>query len=179
MKYVRLKDLKLEYVSPILVIISGIFCIIFKEHLVYLLPLIFGCLLFVIGIILFIEGIIYKEYANLEKTHLEKSFAIMTLGICILLKQNNALFLIGTFWGLYGFVNSSNHFNIAFYNFHKKNNWAIPLLEGLIEFILASILIFDPFSHLGHHIFILGLELVFDGSLDLFDEYNQQLSRKK
>ena len=41
----------------------------------------------------------------------------------------------------------------------------------IIEFVLSSILIFDPFSKIAEHIVILGLELVLEGVSEFVNIY--------
>lgn len=169
------KSDKLEFISCFLSIINGIICIVYGEKILSLLPTICGTILLVKGIIQFIEGIIDKDYESLEKTNMEKSFIPIAIGIGVLIKQNDALFIIGMFWGLHGLIKAANYLNVALYNFCNKKKWKSLFIKFIIEFSLSSALVFDPFGKLGHHIMILGLELVFDGFVDVISP-NKKLS---
>lgn len=74
------------------------------------------------------------------------------------------------FWGLHGLVKSANYLNIALYNVCDKEKWITILIKSMIEFGLSLILVFDPFGKLGYHIFILGLQLVFDGTIEFMSK---------
>lgn len=43
--------------------------------------------------------------------------------------------------------------------------------KAIIEFVLSSILIFDPFSKIAEHVVILGLELVLEGVSEFVNIY--------
>ena len=45
------------------------------------------------------------------------------------------------------------------------------LIKVIVEFGISFILVFDSFGKLGNHIVILGLELVFDGTVDFISKY--------
>lgn len=169
-----LKNKQLECISSSLVILNGLICLIYGEKLLPLLPIICGGILLLKGLIQFIEGIINKDYNSLEKTNLEKSFISIAIGLGVLVKRSDALFIVGMFWGLHGLIKSANYLNIALYNFCNKDKWLIILIKAIVEFGLSFILIFDPFGKLGHHIVILGLELVFDGTVEFISKYKNK-----
>ena len=157
-------------ISSILIIVNGILCLTFSEHILSLLPTLCGTILLIKGLIQFIEGIKNKDYAHLEQMDLEKSIISIAVGIGILFRQNEALFIVGMFWGLSGLIKSASSFNIVLYNIYNKKKFITLLIEAIVEFILSLILIFDPFGSVGHHIVILGLELILDGSMDLLSK---------
>lgn len=169
-----LKDKQLECLSASLTILNGLICIIYGEKILLLLPIICGSILLLKGLVQLIEGIRDKDYKSLEKTNLETSFILIAIGLGILFKRSDALFIVGMFWGIHGLVKSSNYLNIALYNFCHKERWIAILIKSIIEFGLSLILVFDPFGKLGHHIFILGLELVFDGTIDFMSKYKSK-----
>lgn len=168
-----MKNTRLDYTSSGLVILNGLICLVYREKMLELLPLICGVILLIKGSIQFCEGIVNKDYASLEKTNMEKSFNLIAIGIGVLIKRSDALFVVGMFWGLHGLIKASNYFNRAFYNFYNKDKWILILIKGIIEFSLSFVLIFDPFGKVGHHIVILGLELVFDGTMELISNIDK------
>ncbi len=158
-----------DKIGSILLILNGIICLVFAEQVLGLLPTICGLSILIKGIIKFVEGIKNEEYKSLEKINFERSIATITIGIGILLKQEEALFIVGMFWGLSGIMNAVNAFNVAFYNMSNNKKYLVKLIRGIVEFVLSLVLIFDPFaSNVGHHIIILGLELVLEGMIELF-----------
>lgn len=162
----KLKHRILERTSAILGIVNGLICILYGEKLLVLLPFICGAILLMKGIIQCIEGIKDKDYQDLDKTNLEKSFILIAVGIGILIKRNDALFVVGMFWGLHGLIKSAGYLNVALYNFCNKERWIGLLIKAVVEFGLSLVLVFDPFGKLGHHITILGLELILDGVIE-------------
>ena len=174
-----LKNKQLEFISSSLIIFNGLICIIYGEKLLLLLPIICGGILLLKGLIQFIEGIRDKDYNSLEKTNLEKSFILIAIGLGILIKKSDALFIVGMFWGVYGLIKASNYLNIALYNFCNKDKWITILIKSIVEFGLSIILIFDPFGKLGHHILILGIELVLDGTIELISKYDNKKRIKR
>ncbi|MGN0973848.1 MAG: DUF308 domain-containing protein [Bacilli bacterium] len=173
-----LKDKQLEYISSILTILNGLICIIYGEKLLILLPIICGSILLLKGLIQFIEGIKNKDYNSLEKTNLEKSFILIAIGLGILIKRSDDLFIVGMFWGLNGLIKASNYLKVALYNFCNKEKWITILIKSIIEFGLSLMLIFNPFGKLEHHIFILGVELIFDGSIEFISKYKNKKRKK-
>ena len=166
---------KLDMISASLGIVNGIICLVYGEKLLFLLPIICGLILLIKGLIQLIEGIKDKDYASLEKTNLEKSFILIAIAIGVLIKRNEALFVVGMFWGLHGLVKSANYLNVALYNFFNKGKWIGILIKAIIEFSLSLILVFDPFGKVGNHIVILGLELIFDNTLEFINIYKNNL----
>lgn len=165
---------KLEYVQSGLIILNGIICLAYSEKLIGLLPIICGAILLIRGLVQFIEGIKDKDYLSLEKMNLEKSFISISIGIGVLVRGREALFIIGMFWGLHGLIKAANYLNIALYNFFNKDKWIVILIKSIIEFSLSFVLVFDPFGKIGHHIIILGLELIFDGCMDFMNKYQEK-----
>lgn len=161
------KNKNLDIASSFLVVINGVICVTYGDKLLPLLPLICGMVLLLKGITQLVEGIINKDYESLEQNNLEKSFISIAIGIGVLIKKSEALFIVGMFWGLHGLIKSSNYLNTALYNFCKKEKFAFLLFKAIVEFGLSIVLIFDPFGKIGHHIVILGLELIFDGSMEI------------
>lgn len=161
---------RLENLASGLVILNGIICLIYGEKLISLLPIVCGFILLIKGLIQCIEGIKDKDYLSLDKMNLEKSFILIAIGIGVLIKGDEALFIVGMFWGLHGLIKAANYLNIALYNFFNKDKWIGISIKAIIEFSLSFVLVFDPFGKIGHHIIILGLELIFDGIMELMNK---------
>lgn len=171
----QLEDKKLNYISSTLIILNGLICIVYGDKLLPLLPIICGGSLLIKGLIQCIEGIRAKDYASLEKINMEKSFISLAIGLGVLIKRSDALFIVGMFWGLHGLMKSANYLNIALYNILNKDKWILILIKAIVEFTLSFVLIFDPFGNLGHHIVILGLEMIFDGTMETISQYKKKL----
>lgn len=175
----ELKHRKLESLSAILVIANGLICITYGEKLLFLLPYICGAILLIKGIIQCIEGIKDEDYKDLNKTNLEKSFILIAVGIGILIKRSDALFVVGMFWGLYGLIKSASYLNVALYNFCNQGRWIGLLVKAILEFGLSLVLVFDPFGKIGHHITILGLELICDGAIEWLYKEKKSITKNE
>ena len=92
-----------------------------------------------------IEGIRAKDYATLEGKKFERAIVIIAIGIGIIIRQSDALFIVGVFWGLEGLNKATNYLNEGLYYFTRKEKFIFPMSKAIIEFVLSSILIFDPF----------------------------------
>ena len=89
----------------------------------------------------------------------------------IIIRQSDALFIVGVFWGLEGLNKATNYLNEGLYYFTRKEKFIFPMSKAIIEFVLSSILIFDPFSKIAEHVVILGLELVLEGVSEFVNIY--------
>lgn len=171
-----MENKKLDYVASCVTLLNGFICIVYGEKLLPLVPIICGGSLIIKGVIKAIEGIKAKDYLSLERMDLENSFILIAVGIGILIRGNNALFIVGVFWGLHGLMKAAQYLNVASYNIFNKKKWILKLVRSIVEFILSIILIFDPFGSIGHHIIFLGIELTFTGIMELSAQYRSYKS---
>ena len=148
------------YISAILIILNGVICIVNHQQIYKWIPSLCGAILLIKGIIMLIEGIRAKDYATLEGKKFERAIVIIAIGIGIIIRQSDALFIVGVFWGLEGLNKATNYLNEGLYYFTRKEKFIFPMSKAIIEFVLSSILIFDPFSKIAEHIVILGLEYI-------------------
>ncbi|WP_297634962.1 DUF308 domain-containing protein [uncultured Clostridium sp.] len=166
-----MENKRLDYVAACITLLNGFICIMYGEKLLPIVPIICGGTLVIKGIVKAIEGIKEKDYLSLERMDLENSFILIAVGIGILIRRNDALFIVGAFWGLHGLTKAAQYLNIASYNIFNKQKWILKLIRGITEFILSIILIFDPFGSIGHHIIFLGIELIFTGAMEISTQY--------
>ncbi|MDO5516161.1 MAG: hypothetical protein Q4F66_01325 [Clostridium sp.] len=152
--------------SSIFAILNGVICILFTEDVLNFLPTICAIAMMSIGVTRFISGLKNKDYLSLEQVDMEKSIVIFIVGIGVMIRQENALFIVGVFWGLHGLLKASNYLNEALYYMSIKEKFLVSLFKAVIELILSIILIFDPFSSIEHHIVILGVEIIMDTILE-------------
>ena len=156
-----------DYISAILVILNGVICIFYYEEVYKLVPTICSLVLLLKGIIMMIKSIKEKDYTSLEGKKFERSIILIAIAIGIFIRQNDAIFIVGVFWGLSGLNKAANYLNEALYYFYKKEKYILIFIKSIVEFVLSFILIFDPFSKIVEHLAILGLELVLEGTLEL------------
>lgn len=162
--------------NSILVIANGVICIMFSEELLYLLPVICALVIVIKGAVGTVRGIQNKDHISLDSKGLEQSIVLLALGIGMLIKQEKDLFIVGIFWGLHGLKKSSEYLNEAFYNHYRKKRYFTLLLKSVVEFVLSIMLIFDPYTNIGHHVVILGIELILDSVFELLPDREEQES---
>ena len=148
------------YISAILIILNGVICIVNHQQIYKWIPSLCGAILLIKGIIMLIEGIRAKDYATLEGKKFERAIVIIGIGIGIIIRQR-----------LEGLNKATNYLNEGLYYFTRKEKFIFPMSKAIIEFVLSSILIFDPFSKIAEHIVILGLELVLEGVSEFVNIY--------
>ncbi|MCQ2969380.1 MAG: hypothetical protein MJ191_04510 [Clostridium sp.] len=130
-----MKEKNLDYISAILTILNGVICIINYERIYRLVPSICGIVLLAKGIIMMIEGIKTKDYATLEGKNFERAIVVIAVAVGIIIKQSDALFVVGVFWGLLGLNEATNYLNEGLYCFTKKEKFIIPICKAIIEFV--------------------------------------------
>lgn len=151
-----------------LMIINGLLCLLFSHKITELLPTICGSIIVVKGLFNFIVEFKNDGHKNLENIDFEKSIISIAIGAGILFRQQDSLFLIGVFWGLEGLSHSLKLLNELFYRMHNNKKYFLLLIETVIEFALSMLLIFEPYHSVGHHIILLGLELLLESLMNIF-----------
>lgn len=152
----------------LLMLLNGLLCLLFSHKIIELLPTICGLMIVIKGAFNFTVEFKNDGHKNLENIDFEKSIISIAIGIGILLKQQNSLFLIGVFWGLEGLSHSLKLLNELFYRIHHNKKYFLLLIETLIEFVLSMLLVFEPYHSVEHHIILLGLELVLESLMNIF-----------
>ena len=153
---------KATWLLALILIFLGCICIVFTEHVSDIFPYLFGSFVLIAGIVAIIYGFRIQEYEDIESNITSKGMIAFVLGIVILIHHSEAIILIGAVWGIKGLAESVKNLNVIIYRLHKKR-MGIALIELIIEFPLAVLLLLDPIGNLPHHILILGLEQVGTG----------------
>ncbi|MDD3165719.1 MAG: DUF308 domain-containing protein [Oscillospiraceae bacterium] len=172
-----MKRKRLRQARAVLAIGNGVICIAFASHIYRLLPTICGLILLASGCLRLIEGIRNKDYASLEQVGMERAIVMMAVGVGVLVKQQNALFVVGVFWGLAGLRKASNFLNEALYYMYQKEKYAPELMKCILSAALSMLLIFDPFGKIGVHIVILGVEMIVDTLIEWTSPRKEELQR--
>lgn len=170
-----MKRKNLNYIMCFFILINGLICVIYEEKLLPIVPVVCGVCLLIEGIIKGIEGFRGKDYLSLERMDLETGLILIVVGIGILIRGNDSLFIVGIFWGLFGLKKSAKYLNEASYNFFNKEKWKLKSIKGIIEFVLSIILIFDTFGSIGHHIMFLGVELIVIAIIEIINQTKKKL----
>lgn len=154
----------------LLLIVNGIICLFNNEFVLSILPTLCGIIILVRGIIKLFIGIKDKDYATPDKTNLEGSIISVAIGAGILLMQQDALSVVAIFWGLSGLVKASASFNEVFYKLYSKKKCLLPIVEGIVGLALSMMLIFNPSGSIEHHVILLGIELIFEGVINIINK---------
>lgn len=164
----NVKKKEINIIINMLMIINGLLCLIFPHKILQLLPTISGLTIIIKGIFNFIVEFKNGGHKLLENLDFEKSIVSIAVGLGILIKQQDSLFLIGVFWGLEGLSYSTHLLNELFYRIHNNKKYYLLLIETIIEFSLSILLIFEPYHSVEHHIILLGLELLLESLMNIF-----------
>lgn len=165
-----MNEKKWKILNSILMIANGVICIMFSEKLLYALPTICGLVMVIKGLIGIVRGINNRDYASLERVGLERAIVVLLVGIGIIVRQGNALFIVGVFWGLYGLRKAADYLNEGLYRRYNNERYIRLILKAIAESVLSIILIFDPYTSIGHHVVILGVELILDSVLEMLPD---------
>ena len=141
-------------------LIIGLGCIVFSEQIKDFLPVICGIVLIAKGIVQIVERVKSKFYIKSENRGIDSPIVLITIGIGLFIYRDHAIILICAVWGAHGLSNSVNTLSEAYNNKLKKHPYILEVIEGLIEFALSFMLIFEPFKKVSIHIIILGIIII-------------------
>lgn len=146
-------------IYALVLIFSGIACILMTEKVYRALPFILGIGMMAIGATHTLCGLWTKEYRSKETKLTANGIVYMALGMVILANHENADPVISSIWGVLGLMKGSEALNGALYCASRKKAFAALLLQAVIELALGFLLLIDP-SAVQHHVLLLGLELI-------------------
>ena len=63
-------------------------------------------------------------------------------------------------WGLLGLEKAAREIDEAADARYTGKGWLVPLATGVFELALGTMLLISPLANLGHHVLLLGLELI-------------------
>ena len=155
--------------------ILGIACILFTEQIHHVFPIILGIFMTALGICDIIRAIITKEYCQKETKLISHGIIVFILGCVILFHYQNADQIIGAIWGVIGLYKGSEALNTAIFQCCAKEPFTCNILHGLIDILLGIALLIDPMTAVTHHLFILGIELIFLGIQSIVDIKKQSI----
>lgn len=90
----QLQKKNFNTVINLLMLLNGLLCLFFSHKIIELLPTICGLIIVLKGAFNFIVEFKNGGHKNLENIDFEKSIISIAIGIGILIKQQNSLFLI-------------------------------------------------------------------------------------
>ncbi len=146
----------------VLILITGILCIVLREQIISILPYVFGGVVLLAGVAGIFFGLI-----NIIKSHhrqyvLAYSLLMIIFGTIFLTQGGKEvdLLYIGTCWGVVGAIKGGAQLAVAIEEAYDKNlNCIYSFIISAFTIAISVILLLNPAKEVGHHVLILGIEL--------------------
>lgn len=137
----------------------GVACIFVPEFVASKLPYLLGGSMLLVGAADIITDAIDKEKGP-GKISVGSDIVMIALGVVTMVNAGDSINFIAVVWGLLGLEKASNEFDAMIKARKSNDRWATPLAMGCFELLLGIMLLLDPLMSIGHHILLLGIELV-------------------
>ncbi len=168
-KITRLPANVVTYVFAVIYFAVGVLCIAMTDKITELLPYIVGGMMVVIGFVRFVVALCQHEYRQTKTNRTATSLIVTALGAMIIVQHfmpenDSAITFISIVWGILGLFEGAHAFNHAFKRIANSERCVYYLIKGLIEVVVAFMLLYDPGNHDTHrfHIIVFGCNLLFD-----------------
>lgn len=157
------------YAFAVIYLLVGVLCITWTSKVTEILPYIVGGMMTVIGIVRFIIALVHHEYRHLKTNQTATSLIMAALGVMILMQEldstnDSAIMVISIVWGILGLFEGAHAFNHAFKRIANSERCIFYLIKGIVECVVAFMLLYQPSDHNIHHfhIIVFGINLIFD-----------------
>ena len=144
------------FIFPVL----GVICILFAEHVTFVLPYLLGGAMALVSALMGIDYFANKKFISHQADELAYGIILLIMGVVFIIQGSNALGPLGTTWAIIGIRKASKSLNHAIRQFYIKQHFMAPVAEFFVRITLALILLFHPFEKFTTHVVILGLELI-------------------
>lgn len=158
------------YFTVVVYLAVGVLCIAITDEITEVLPYIVGGMMIIIGVTRFIVGLIKREYRHTKTNVTAMSLVIAALGVMIIIQQLDpenqaAIAFISIVWGILGLMEGAQALNHAFKRISNSERCIYFLLRGIVELVVAFMLLYDPSNKAAHHfhIIVFGFNLILDG----------------
>lgn len=152
----------ISYVFAVLYLIVGVLCVSITEQVQGVIPYIVGGVMVLVGLIRFITAIIRKEYRTVKTNQTASSLIFVALGIMIIVERDWAITFISIVWGILGLMEAARAFNHAFSKIAASERCIYHIIKGIVEVVLAFMLLYEPDHHITLHIIVFGVQLIID-----------------
>lgn len=152
-----------HYIMAAIYIVLGVLCICITKQMLSVLSYIVGSFMALIGLIQLISAIKKKEYVQTHSNKTAGSLILFALAIMILIDREWASTFIPIVWGVIGLVEAAHAFNHAFSRIARGMRCSFYLVRGIIEVVLAFLLLYEPVHHITLHVIVFGVNLIVDG----------------
>ena len=175
----HISERKIKFVLSAVYFVVGVLCVSLTNYIYSAFPYIVGGMAAAFGLGQFVIAVIQKEYVHTHSNKTASSLVMMALGVLIMVEHSAAFTIIAVAWGFLGLMEGAHAFNHAFSRIARSERCIYYLGKGVIEVILAFILLYEP-SHPGHiplHIIVFGVQMIFD-AFTTFPPLKEYLARK-
>lgn len=183
-KITKLPKHTVTYFIAAIYLVVGVLCVAITGKITEILPYIVGGMMVLIGFTRFIIAIVTHEYRHTKTNVTAMSLIVTALGIMIIIQQiqpenESAITFISIVWGILGLMEGAHALNHAFERIANSERCIYYLIRGIVELVVAFMLLYDPGNHETHHfhIIVFGLNLILD-SVTMIPQVKAFLSTK-
>lgn len=150
---------KVAFVATLLFPILGVACLLLSEQVAAHLPHILGAVMLFVGAADIFTDLLDKGSVP-DKITVGTDVVMIVLGVVTLLNTTESLNVIAVMWGLLGLEKAAHEIDESLEARASSGEWLVPLATGAFELVLGTMLLIAPIANLGHHVLLLGLELI-------------------
>lgn len=183
-KITKLPTHIVTYIIAVAYLIVGVLCVAITNKITEILPYLVGGMMVLIGFSRFLLALATHEYRHIKTNVTAMSLIILALGIMIIIQQiqpenESAITFISIVWGILGLMEGAHALNHAFERISNSERCIYFLIRGIVELVVAFMLLYDPGNHETHHfhIIVFGLNLIMD-SITMIPQVKIFLSTK-
>lgn len=150
---------RIAFMATLLFPILGVACLLLSEQVAEHLPHILGGVMLFVGAADIVTDVLNRN-SDPGKITVGTDVVMIVLGIVTLLNTVESLNVIAIMWGLLGLEKAAREIDESLAARTAGGKWLVPLATGVFELVLGTMLLLAPMANLGHHVLLLGLELV-------------------
>ncbi len=162
-QYIKIPEKVAHYLLAALYLIVGVLCVVIPHKIEFALPYIVGGGMAAVAVVTFIFALITKEYRNTHTNKTAMSVILLGLSVMIILEHEWAHTFIPIVWGVLGLFEGAHAFNHALSRISRGMRSSYYIIKGVIEVIVAFLLLYKPEQYGELHIIVFGVSLVIDG----------------
>lgn len=150
---------RIAFVATLLFPILGVACLLLSEQVAEHLPHILGSVMLFVGVADIVTDLLDRDSAP-GKITVGTDVVMIVLGVVTLLNTAESLNVIAVMWGLLGLEKAAREIDESLEARARGGKWVTPLATGAFELALGTMLLVAPLANIGHHVLLLGLELI-------------------
>lgn len=150
---------KVAFAATLLFPLLGVVCLVASELVAEYLPHVLGSVMLFVGAADIVTDLLDRD-STPGKITVGTDVVMIVLGVVTLLNTSESLNVIAVMWGLLGLEKAAAEIDESNEARGRQGGWLAPLATGVFELVLGTMLLMAPLANLGHHVLLLGLELV-------------------